>query len=218
MSQEIAKNKAKELSLSEANDELNKALQLIKKNTIKPPNETYKLLSVKEQKILVALSIGGIISFLITGTTLTFATDSMFALICFALVLPPCFISASLEDWNGNPKHRFRTLMVKLFGTKKIKRELANRQEEYRKYYQSMEVFKLYVADMRYSLTKQGVFDVINQNDEEKHHYLSDDGVYCSSENKLDISKLNDTRVDDMLKSLAKSPHIKEQLMIGLDK
>lgn len=217
MSQEIEKNEPKELSLSEANDELNKALQLIKKNTIKPPNETYKLLSVKERKILVILSIAGIISSLITGATLAFSTGSMFALICPALV-SPCFMLASLEDWNGNPKHRFRTLMVKLFGTKKIKRELANRQEEYRKYYQSMEVFKLYVADMRHSLTKQGVFDVINQNDEEKHHYLSDDGVYYFSENKLDISRLNDTRVDDMLKSLAKSPHIKEQLMIGLDK
>lgn len=220
MSQEIAKNKAKDLSLSEANAELSQALQLIEKNSINPPNEKYQLLSHREQIALGLVSTVGFFSFLSGTVIMSSGGHGLSAGVPFIMALSS-LVPLTFMDWDGNPENRFRNLIVKLFGTRKKKRELAKRQEEYQKYYQSMEIFKLYVADIRNSLTEQGVFNVLNQHDSEHTHYLGDDGVHYFAKNEMEnaaVMKLNDERVDDMLKSLVSSPHIKEKFQIGLDK
>lgn len=220
MSQEIAKNKAKELSLSEANAELSQALQLIKKNTIKAPDGKYQLFSHREKIALGLASVTGFYSFL-SGTAIMCLGGHGLSAGIFFIMTFSSLIPLSFTDWDGNSKNRFQTLLVKLFGTRKKKRELEKRQEEYQKYDQSMEIFKLYVTDIRNSLNEQGVFNVLNQHDSEQNHYLGDDGVYYVSKNETEdgtVMKLNDVRVDDMMKSLVSSPHIKEKLQIGLDK
>lgn len=220
MSQELTRNNVRELSPNEAKDELQKALKLIRNNTIQPPNYRHKFFSSMTEIIMTALGSTLIIPAMPVVIISVLAKDiSLLSIGVAGVVLS--LAPLSLMDWNGNPKNRLASFLVNTFGTKKKKIEAKALQEEYLKYSQSMELFKLYVADIKMSLDERGILDTINQNDKYNHHSIDEDGTYHISKvepEKTHTMALNDARVDEMIKSLAKSPRMKEQLQIGLSK
>lgn len=217
MSQELTRNNVRELSPNEAKGELQKALKLIRNNTIQPPNYRHRFFSSTVENAII--TSGCLVAVLSLVSAISFTFPSL--LIGLAVNMISLAINLILLDWNGNPKNRLASFLVNTFGTKKKKIEAKALQEEYLKYSQSMELFKLYVADIKMSLDERGILDTINQNDKYNHHSIDEDGTYHISKvepEKTHTMALNDARVDEMIKSLAKSPRMKEQLQIGLSK
>lgn len=198
MSQELGTRK--ELSLEEANARVNSAIAKIKKNQISEPADTYEHISFRSSNILlIAMTIGGF-------SIGVLVNNPVVALLAFSGVIP-----ASLNSWNGNPRHRIRNFFAKyVFTSKKKRLKLNVRQEEWKRYYELKALQRLYVSSIVTGLENDGVLEVINRHDPSKHVYFDKDGVY---RHRIESNRVNETKASAMMKELAVLPHIKEQLL-----
>lgn len=202
----------KELSLDDAKDILDSAVERIDKNRIKPPsNLTYS--DESQSAILCAiasvLGFGGMACSLLgiyNGILIPFSLLS-------ASILFGYIIYSSYNEYHGDPKNKFRSFIVKMLSTPKMRKKLKERQAEYVKYYKLLEVFRIYVASIKNDLTQQGVFEALNANNEnETVHQLDDNGYYRSFLKKdiIPIEESNNQMLENMMKEMSASPIMKK--------
>lgn len=92
-----------------------------------------------------------------------------------------------------------------------MRKKLKERQAEYVKYYELLEVFRIYVASIKNDLTQQGVFEALNANNETVHQ-LDDNGYYHSFLKKdiIPIEEANNQMLENMMKEMSASPIMKK--------
>lgn len=205
------------MPISEATDQLNKALEKIKNNSISPPSPNgYSHIVYSDGKLLMGyfISVFSVIPLVIFTPFGAFHTAIAWLSIIsiFGSYLP-------LMYWNGNPKNKIRSFIAKyIFTSKKKRLALKVRQEEHKIYDELSEVFRLYVSDIRADLNERGVMDTINRNDKNRFLFIDDNGNLSHTKVSQNLQLLNIERAENMLKELSVSPRIKEQLSLKIGK
>lgn len=215
---EFSVGSPKELSPSDAKNILDSAVERIDKNRIKPPsNLTYS--DESQSAILCAiasvLGFGGMACSLLgiyNGILIPFSLLS-------ASILFGYIIYSSYNEYHGDPKNKFRSFIVKMLSTPKMRKKLKERQAEYVKYYELLEVFRIYVASVKNDLEQQGVFEALNANNETVHQ-LDNNGYYRSFLKKdiIPIEEANNQMLENMMKEMSASPIMKKAISEQIQK
>lgn len=199
-----------ELSLSDAKNILNSAVERINKNRIKPPSDlTYS----DESQCTILCVTASVLGF--GGMTCSVLDIYNGILIPFSLlsasILFSYMIYAIYNGYNGDPKNKFRSFVTKMLSTPKMRKKLKERQAEYVKYYELLEVFRIYVASIKNDLTQQGVFEALNA-DNKTVHQLDNNGYYRSFLKKdiIPIEEANNQMLENMMKEMSASPIMKK--------
>lgn len=201
------------MTISEANDHLAETLSKIEKNRILQLPSTYEYLDGSWRSAwkcftpICPISASIVLSGILThNPNITFGgIMTLFASLPFLSVM----------EWDGNPKNKLRTFVAKYIVTSKAKRlELKSRQDEFKAHNEEMKIFQLYVANLRSQLEEMGVMEIINNHDDTRHSYISDNGELLHQKKFVDIKPINSARVENMIKELSESPGIRKMFEI----
>lgn len=211
------------MPISEATDQLNKALEKIKNNSISPPSPNgYSHIVCSDNKFLTYGFASTLSVIPLVGFAPMLGFDTVGVAIAWLSILSTTASYGSLTDfmgWNGNPKNKIRSFLAKyIFTSKKKRLALKARQEEYKNYDELSEVFRLYVSDIRADLNERGVMDAINREDKTRFSFIDDNGKLSHTKVSQNLQLLNIERAESMLKELSVSPRIKEQLSLKVGK
>lgn len=202
-------NESKELSVYDAKLILDSAIEKINRNRVRRPS-VYGYSDTVQSAIMLLTGIASI-----CGSTVLFGLNASFTLGSWTLFLGVASsalgIYMYIDEYNGDPRRKIRSSIANMLSTRKMRKKLKAHQAEYSRYYDMLEVFRLYVESVKGDLEQQGVFKALDT-DKEKIHQLDGDGYY-SSLRKATISeseKDNNRRIRNMMEEISNSPSMKE--------
>lgn len=201
------------MTISEAKDNLAEALSKIEKNRILQLSSTYEYLNDSWRSALKCFTPTLSISAIIASCGIFVNNPEL--LVCGLVTSFMGLPFISLMEWDGNPEDKVKTFVAKYIITSKAKRlELKSRQDEFKAHNEEMKIFQLYVANLRSQLEEMGVMEIINNHDETRHSYISDNGELLHQKKIVDIKPINSARVENMIKELSESPGIRKMFEI----
>lgn len=207
--------KAPKMSLEEANARLTKFKQEIERKRITQPKNDYCHFTVLTTAMAFLSPLATISSVGILKLSGILILPVEVALGAIALSFVPFATVISMVEWNGNPHHRIRTFLAKhVFTSKKKRKLLESRQNEWEAYHEALEIFRLYVADLYDKYDMESILKVINKHEPEFELYMKSDGVFKIRElDTPNTSTGNAEKVNLMMQELRESPRLKEKLL-----